>query len=105
MHDSAVWTTRSTDIANMMDATVVCAEDNFLVATFISPRLTIAAIKSDYCDPTDTISRFVNYLVVLRHPVVNPKSHYADMDMELMGRERPLHHLLAELFSQPPLQY
>ena len=47
---------RSTDIANMMDATVIYAEESFLTATSISPKPTIAAIKSDYCHPMDTAS-------------------------------------------------
>ncbi len=105
VYDSAVWTTRSMDIANMMDATVVYASKSFLVATLISPKPMIAAIKSEYCDPVDTMPRFVDFPEVLRYPVASPKTWYADMDIEPMGREHLLHHLLAELFSQPPLQY
>ncbi len=104
VHNSVVWTTRSTDIANMMDATVVYASESFLAAISISPRPAITAIKSDYCNPMDTLPWFVDYPVVLRYLVANPKAWCANKDIEPMGREWPLHHLLAELFSQP-LQY
>ena len=87
VHDSAVWTTRSTDIANMMDAMVVYAIESFLAATSISPRPVFVAIKSDYCDPVDTLPCFGDYPVVLRYPVTDPKAWCADMDIELMVRE------------------
>ncbi len=74
VHNSTVWMTRSTDIANMMDATVVYVEDYFLAATSISSKPTIATIISDYCDLSDTMSRFVDYPVVLRCPIASPKS-------------------------------
>ncbi len=105
VHDSTMWTTRSTDNANMMDAMVVYSEESFLLATSISPKPTIAAIKLDYCDPVDTLPHFMEYPAVLRHQVTNPKVWCADIDIEPMGREQLLHHLLTELFSQPPLQY
>ncbi len=87
VHDNAMWTTRSTDITNMMDATVVYTSESFLVAISISPKPVIAAIKSDYCDPVDTLPHFVDYPVVLRYPVMDPKARCADMDIEPMGRE------------------
>ena len=88
-----------------MDATVVYTSESFLVAISISPKPVIAAIKSDYCDPVDTLPHFVGYPVVLRYPITDLKVQCADMDIEPMGREWLLYHLLAELFSQLPLQY
>ncbi len=87
VYDNAVWTTRSTDIANMMDATVVYASKSFLAAISISPRPAIAAIKSDYCNPVNTLPWFVDYPVVMRYLVANLRVWCADMDIEPMGRE------------------
>ena len=107
VHSASAWTSRASEKVDMTDATIVAAGNNFLVAKTLAPGMPKSVLKHDdeYCDPLMTRSRFIPVAFVLRNPVRNPEDCCQDLGLETTRHDRPLSHLLAELFSLSPLCY
>ena len=98
VHQSQAWTMHVTDVVNMMDGAIVFAEGCYLVAKSMSPVVP-KDLKLDLEDPSQVRYGMVSHPLVLNNPVKDVHIRCADLDLEPRGEARPLHHLLAELFT------
>ncbi len=101
VHSDQAWTTRASDIVNLMDAMIVAVDRSFLVAYGLSETVIKSVQKSEdiYNDPLDTMNRFVLRARILNHPISNPQAHCCDMGLCPFGQDCPLADLLAELLT------
>ncbi len=51
VYKSTAWITRSSDVINCMDTTIVFGEHSFLVATSVAEHVPKLVLKPDFMDP------------------------------------------------------
>ena len=105
IHDSCVWTSHGSENPDMRDAVVLFIEKYFIAVPSINGCTVKAIVKDGFCDPVDTLHRYVEYPLMLNRPVKNVAQHCLDMDVTTMGTPRPLQCLLAELCGLPMVHY
>ena len=65
VHSSNVWTSRGSEQPNMRDAVILFTQKYFIAAPSVNEQSLKAIVKDGFCDPVDTVVKFVDVLLVL----------------------------------------
>ncbi len=105
IHDSNVWTSRGSEKPDMRDAVILFTEKYFIMVPSVNSKPVKAVVKDGFCNPQDTLHKYVDQPLVLNRPVKNVAQRCLDMDIMTMSMPRPLQCLLAELCGLPVVHY
>ena len=85
VHDSCVWTSCRSEKPDMHDAVVLFTEKYFIAAPSVNGRPTKAMVKDGFCDPEDTIHKYMKKPLVLNRLVKNVSQHCLNIDVTTIG--------------------
>ena len=105
IHNSCVWTSCGSKNPDMWDAVVLFTEKYFIAVPSVNSHTAKAVVKDSFCNPLDTLQRYVDHPLVLNRPVKNVAQHCLDIDVTMIGTPRLLQCLLAELCSLLAVHY
>ena len=105
IHDSCVWTSHGSENPDMQDAIVLFTEKYFIAAPLVNVCTVKAIMKDGFCNPLDTLQRYMDCPLVLNRPVKNVAQHCLDMDVTTMGTPRLLQCLQPSSSALPHLPH